>query len=121
MENLTSSSNRSTSEKIALRRTQSILQEFRELQSDMTVKTASIFAYIAANPGISISELREQTNTKQSTCSRTVALLSEWETYEAPGFSLVWTEEDPQERRKKLVHLTDKGEEFAALLSDYVR
>lgn len=104
-----------------MRRTRGIFQEFRELQSDMTITTASLFAYIAAHPGISMGELSKQTNTKQSTCSRTVAVLSEWQKYEVPGFGLVWSEDDPTERRRKLIHLTDKGEEFAAILADYAR
>lgn len=121
MQNLTAAPSQSTSDKITMRRALGIFQEFRNLQPTMPIKTASIFTYIAANPGISMCELCEKTHIKQSTCSRTVAVLSEWEKYEVPGFGLVWTEDDPKERRKKLIHLTDMGEEFAAILSGYFR
>jgi DNA-binding MarR family transcriptional regulator len=109
------------SERIYLRRALSVIQEFRQIHSDMTFKMASLFTYIAANPGISMHELRKQTDTKQATCSRTIAVLSEWEEHDKPGFGLVWTEEDPKERRKKLIHLTEKGEELAATIGDILR
>lgn len=121
MENLTAVPSQPTIDKTAIRRALGIFQEFRNLQPTMPIKTASIFTYIAANPGISMGELSKQTNTKQSTCSRIVAVLSEWEKYEVPGFGLVWTEDDPKERRRKLIHLTDVGEEFAAILAKYAR
>ncbi|WP_143005151.1 MarR family winged helix-turn-helix transcriptional regulator [Billgrantia gudaonensis] len=111
----------SLNEKISMRRILGVAQEFRELQSDFPLQIAALFAYVAANPGISMDELRERTNTKQSTCSRSISVLSEWQEYDKRGFGLVWTEEDPTERRRNLVPLTEKGEELAATLSDIVR
>tara|TARA_R110001599_G_scaffold332022_1_gene547075 strand:- start:1804 stop:2217 length:414 start_codon:yes stop_codon:yes gene_type:complete len=121
MENQTASTGLSVSEKICMRRTLSVLREFQELHPDLPLQTASLFAYVAANPGISMHELRKQTDTQQSTCSRSISVLSEWQEHEKPGYGLVWTEIDPRERRRKLVHLTDKGEELAATLADIVR
>lgn len=121
MENHTTTTSLNISEKICMRRTLGVLQEFRELHPDLPVQTASLFAYVAANPGISMNELRTQTDTKQSTCSRSISVLSEWQEHEKPGYGLVWTEIDPRERRRKLIHLTDKGEELAATLADIVR
>ncbi|MCD6005080.1 MarR family winged helix-turn-helix transcriptional regulator [Halomonas sp. IOP_6] len=104
-----------------MQRVWDIVEEFRKLESDLPVKVAYLFAYIAANPGISISELQKQTNIEQSTCSRSVAVLSEWQTAEKPGLGLVWTEEDPEERRRKLAYLTEKGEKLAATLANMLR
>ncbi|MCW4147917.1 MarR family winged helix-turn-helix transcriptional regulator [Halomonas sp. 18H] len=109
------------SERIYLRRALSVIQEFRQIQSDMPIKTASLFTHVAANPGISMSELRKQTDITQATFSRTIAVLSEWQEHDKPGFGLIWTEEDPKERRKKLIHLTEKGEELAATIGDILR
>jgi DNA-binding MarR family transcriptional regulator len=106
------------SERVSIQRVLDVMVEFSKLQFDLPLKTVSLFAYVAASPGISMNELRKQTNTKQSTFSRSIAVLSEWQEHEKPGFGLIWTEEDPGERRRKLVHLTDKGEELAATLSD---
>jgi len=121
MEQQLSNASASPSEPHPLQRVWNILEEFRKLQSDLPVKVAYLFACIAANPGISISELQKQANIEQSTCSRSVAVLSEWQNHEKPGFGLIWTEEDPTERRRKLVHLTEKGEELAATLANMLR
>ncbi|APX94919.1 hypothetical protein BWR19_06270 [Halomonas sp. 1513] len=104
-----------------MRRALSVVQFFRELDSDLPLQTASLFVHIAASPGISIKQLIEQTGSRQSTVSRTIAVLSQWQEVDKPGFGLVWTKEDPRERRRKLVFLTDKGEEFAAELADIIR
>jgi len=114
-------SNASPSEITPMQRALNIVEEFRKLQSDLPLQIASLFTYIAANPGISMKELQEQTNTAQSTCSRSVAALSEWQNHEKPGFGLIWMEEDPEERRRKLVHLTEKGEKLAATLAKMLR
>lgn len=107
-----------TSNKIYLQRALAAVEEFRKLHPDLPMTVASLFTYVAANPGVSMDELRKQTNTKQATCSRTIAVLSEWQEYDKPGFGLVWTEADPKERRKKLVHLTEMGEELAVTLDN---
>lgn len=109
------------SNRVAMRRALSVVQLFRELQSDLPLQTASMFAVIAANPGISIKELINQTGSSQSTVSRTISVLSQWQEVDKPGYDLVWTKEDPHERRRKLVFLTEKGEEFAAELADIIR
>lgn len=109
------------SERISMQCALDIVEEFRKLQSDLPLQIASLFTYIAANPGISMKELQEQTNTAQSTCSRSVAVLAEWQNHEKPGFGLIWMEEDPGERRRKLVHLTEKGEKLAANLAKMLR
>ncbi|SDL08274.1 DNA-binding transcriptional regulator, MarR family [Franzmannia pantelleriensis] len=109
------------SNRVAMRRALSVVQLFRELQSDLPLQTASLFVHIAANPGISIKQLIEETGGRQATISRTISVLSKWQEVDKPGFGLVWTKEDPHERRRKLVFLTDKGEEFAAELADIIR
>lgn len=38
-----------------------------------------------------------------------------------PGLDLVYTQEDPSERRRKLARLTAKGEELVSLVVDSVR
>ncbi|ATJ82028.1 MarR family winged helix-turn-helix transcriptional regulator [Halomonas beimenensis] len=106
--------------RIAIKRLFRALEELREVYSDMQLQTAQVFLIIAMNQGITIKELMRRTGLAQSSCSRNVNLLSDWVKPEVPGHGLVVTSEDPKERRRKVVHLTSKGKELAAILSDIV-
>nr|WP_245986670.1 hypothetical protein [Azospirillum thermophilum] len=48
----------------------------------------------------------------QSSASRNVAALSRWHSFGKAGLDLVQAQEDPRERRRKIVTLTEKGRAF---------
>jgi DNA-binding MarR family transcriptional regulator len=87
-----------------------VLEAFRELDPDMPIQYALSFLTIARNPGLSIRELSERLGIAQSSASRNVAALSAWHSFRKPGHGLVEANEDPRERRRKIVSLTAKGE-----------
>jgi DNA-binding MarR family transcriptional regulator len=88
---------------------QTLLKEFREIDPWMGVQTAETFIVIAMRPGVSMSEVSEDTGLAQSSCSRNVALLSKWHRLGKPGANLVEAVEDPRERRRKIMYLNPRG------------
>lgn len=98
-----------------------ILEEFRKVYPDMQMQAASVFAIIAMNPGITMKELGQRTGLAQSSCSRNVALLSDKLKHDKDGYGLVVASEDPLERRRKVVHLTPRGNRVASSLELLVR
>ncbi|WP_431861745.1 MarR family winged helix-turn-helix transcriptional regulator [Azospirillum sp.] len=89
-----------------------VLEAFRTLDPDLPIQYALSFMTIAQNEGISIGELAERLGIAQSSASRNVAALSRWHSFGKAGLDLVSAQEDPRERRRKVVALTDKGRAF---------
>ena len=89
-----------------------VLEAFRKLDPDLPIQYALSFMTIAQNEGISIGELAERLGIAQSSASRNVAALSRWHSFGKAGLDLVQAQEDPRERRRKIVTLTDTGRAF---------
>ncbi|WP_448206460.1 MarR family winged helix-turn-helix transcriptional regulator [Azospirillum sp. sgz302134] len=89
-----------------------VLEAFRKLDPDLPIQYALSFMTIAQNEGISIGELAERLGIAQSSASRNVAALSRWHSFGKAGLDLVQAQEDPRERRRKIVTLTDRGRAF---------
>lgn len=97
-----------------------VLEAFRTLDPDLPIQYALSFITIAQNEGMSIGELAERLGIAQSSASRNVAALSRWHSFGKAGFDLVQAQEDPRERRRKVVTLTDKGRGFIDSLRSIV-
>ncbi|QQP89560.1 winged helix-turn-helix transcriptional regulator [Skermanella rosea] len=95
-----------------------VLEEFRKLDPDLPIQYALSFLTLAENEGISMRELAERLGIAQSSASRNVAALSKWHSFGKPGLDLVQAEEDPRERRRKIISLTPKGHALIATLRD---
>mgnify|MGYP004448671141 CR=1 FL=1 len=93
------------------------LKAFRELGRDMPIQMAVVFLNVANAEGISMTELYKSSGISQASCSRNVAALSKLHRLDKPGLDLVFTKEDPQERRRKIVFLTPKGKLLAEKIS----
>lgn len=89
-----------------------VLEAFRTLDPDLPIQYALSFMTIAQSEGISIGELAERLGIAQSSASRNVAALSRWHSFGKAGLDLVQAQEDPRERRRKIVTLTEKGRAF---------
>ncbi|HZH28845.1 MAG TPA: winged helix-turn-helix transcriptional regulator [Azospirillaceae bacterium] len=98
-----------------------LLEAFRRLDPDLPIQYALSFLTIAENEGLSMRELSEKLGIAQSSASRNVAALSRWHSFGKPGHDLVEAHEDPRERRRKVITLTDKGrallEELRAIVN----
>lgn len=95
-----------------------VLEAFRTLDPDLPIQYALSFLTIAQNEGMSIRDLSERLGIAQSSASRNVAALSKWHSFGKAGHDLIQSEEDPRERRRKILTLTPKGHELAARLAD---
>jgi DNA-binding MarR family transcriptional regulator len=100
----------------ALDRMIGLLEAFRVLDPDMPIQYALSLLTIARHEGLSMRELSERLGIAQSSASRNVAALSEWRSFRQPGHGLVRAEEDPRERRRKIVTLTPDGRALIAEL-----
>ena len=98
-----------------------VLEEFRKLDPDLPIQYALSFLTLAQNEGMSMRELAERLGIAQSSASRNVAALSKWHSFGKPGLDLVQAEEDPRERRRKIISLTPKGHELIATLREMMQ
>ncbi|MDW9519150.1 MarR family transcriptional regulator [Sinorhizobium meliloti] len=91
------------------RRLLSFIEEFRKLNPNIQAGQIAVFLHIMAKPGITMKELEKATNLSSTAVSRNVLALSEWFKVGEPGYDLVETYDDPQDRRNKRVRPKPKG------------
>lgn len=85
------------------------LQELRSIDPFIPSQTVECLLVVAARPGITMGDLSEATGLAQSSCSRNIAALSKWHRLGKEGYDLVEAVDDPRERRRKIIYLTQKG------------
>lgn len=93
------------------------LEEFRKFDPEMQMQTAATLLIVAMRPGITTKELTGKLGISQASCSRNVAALSKLTRHGEPGPDLIVAEEDPHERRRKVMRLTPKGQRVAESLA----
>lgn len=96
------------------------IEEFRGVDPEMPSQSAALFLYSAIYPGCTMTDLQTNLGMSQASCSRNVSALSEWHRLEKPGLGLIVATPDPMERRRKIVRLTEKGEQLAIALTEAV-
>ena len=89
--------------------TRKLIEAFRILDANIPAQQIVIFLEVAMNEGINMQDLSRKVGLLQSTCSRSVAALSKMHRFNKPGLDLVITEEDPKDRRYKVISLSSKG------------
>ncbi len=109
------------SDKRALKRLTDAIRELRNFSAVLNLQAAHILLLVAEDPGITSKEIAKKTGLSQSSCSRNISLLSEINRLGKPGLNLVKSMEDPEERRRKIVHLTEKGKELTDKISRTVQ
>ena len=88
----------------------------------MPLHQAVVLAAVAAanKDGIEMREIASQAGISTSSVSRNIAALGDWHRMQKPGLGLVETRMDYQDRRRKPVHLSSKGEAvWAAFLAKH--
>lgn len=86
------------------------LESLREIDADFTVLQAHMLVLIADQPGIGVGEAAEKLGVPTSTASRIASLLGKFGSRGREGLMLVTIEEKAEDRRVKLLTLTNKGE-----------
>lgn len=85
------------------------IEEMRKIDPEMQAHTINIFVMVCMNPGITMKDLGNRLGVSQATMSRNIAALGKVHRLNRPGYDLLQAEEDPIERRRKVVNLTAKG------------
>ena len=91
----------------------------------LSIEVLSALLTIALEPGISVNELADRLHAPQQTASRYASiLLGRYQeptvTKEPPKDPLVTQEVHATDPRKRAMFLTDRGEEFVALVLSYL-
>ena len=97
-----------------------VLEAFRRYDPDMPIQYALSFLTIAQHEGLSMGDLAQRLGIAQSSASRNIAALSRWHSFGKAGHDLVEAQEDPRERRRKIVSLTPRGHRLVADLKALV-
>lgn len=88
------------------------IENFRKFDADIQSQTIAVFLYVGiheSNEGVPMTKIATDLNMAQSSVSRNVSLLSKWSWSRKEGLNFVEALEDPMERRRKLVKLTNRG------------
>jgi DNA-binding MarR family transcriptional regulator len=85
------------------------VEEARKIDPEMQAHTFNIFLTVCINPNVTMKDLGERLGLSQATMSRNIAALGKVHRLNRPGYDLCVAEEDPVERRRKVVNLTPKG------------
>jgi DNA-binding MarR family transcriptional regulator len=89
-----------------------VLEKLREVNPQFTLTNALTFLVIARDESsnVSQSELRREFRVVDATVSRMVRALTMEGERDKPGLGLVELEQDPNDKRRKIIRLTPKGE-----------
>jgi DNA-binding MarR family transcriptional regulator len=90
-----------------IRKALGLVEAFRqELDPELSTQTVSAFLYIALNPGMTVKDLEVKLGMSDAAASRNAwRLVSK----NQRGFGVVEYRDDPEDRRRKELHLTPKG------------
>lgn len=87
---------------------------FREIYPDVSGTTVLVFLVVATNPGISSKDvLKRVPDASQSSISRHLATLGEYNWRGGEGLGLIEHMEDPRDRRNKVAFLSPRGKALA--------
>ncbi len=91
-----------------------VIDALRDIYPKMSLEMAGVFFVVCYHERIPLTQIGERLNLPQVTVHRHVSALSrafyKRDRYEQ-GFGLLATEEDPENRVRKIAFLTKKGEE----------
>lgn len=104
-----------------LGRLRDAVEVFRDLDKEIGCQTVALFLQVALNPGITIGALIPNARLVQSSVSRNLTALRERGSVRGAKFGLVRVEENPENRREKLVGLTLKGIRLGEALKRIIR
>lgn len=98
-----------------------IIERFREIDGEMQAQAMAVLMKVAKSPlPIRMHDIAIELGLSQSTISRNVAYLGDWNRRKEAGHKLLEAYEDPAERRRKLVRLTAKGRRFVKSLNEII-
>ena len=93
-----------------------LIAVFRDVEKDMPMSMAVIFVWVSLNEGKTQVDLRNALGMPSATSSRNLAALSKVHRLGKEGHNLIKWEENPEDRRAKLLYLTTKGKALTKTL-----
>jgi DNA-binding MarR family transcriptional regulator len=93
-----------------------IVNTFRDLDTEMPMQQAMVFLWVAMNEGKTQRDMRGTLDIPSSTASRNLAALSDFHRLGKPGLGLVVFVDHPEDRRSKLLYLSKKGRDVVQTL-----
>lgn len=98
-----------------------VVSEIRNVDPEMSLPELHCFLLIAnEEEGMSLTDVAGKAGVPLATASRYIGKLGQIDRFYKPGLGLVDSREDPRERRKKIISVTDKGKELISKLNgDY--
>jgi DNA-binding MarR family transcriptional regulator len=97
------------------------IDRFRDVHKEMGCQTVALFLQVALHPGITIGDLIPNSRLVQSSVSRNLTSLREIGSVRGAKFGLLHVEENPDNRREKIVWLTPKGDRLGRTLKRIIR
>ena len=100
---------KSEEDKSTIRRLYKVVDAMRKVDSTLPMQTFAAFLVVALDEGMNVSQIGERVGIAQSSASRNVATLSDWDYTKKTGLKLVEYRTDPMNLSTKTVHLSNKG------------
>jgi DNA-binding MarR family transcriptional regulator len=85
---------------------------FSEIDPNMQISTVMVYCYVARRPGCTQKDIETAFEMTNAAASRNVSYWTSMKFYNTPGVGFLRREEDPTDRRYKILHLTDAGKRF---------
>ena len=106
---------RTDTERVVLDRVYHALGSVRALNPDATVSQVMALLYVAMKPNVKQTEIMRELTMRDSGQSSLISRLSVGDKRN-PGLELIEGRDNPQDRRERLLELTNKGDIFVDTL-----
>ena len=98
-----------------------IVNFFSDIDPEMQLQMIRLLLTVAEHPdGISMPQLVLKAKVSGASMSRNVSVLGQYGSGKRKALKWVYSTEDPEERRRKVVFLTPLGKEIVTLLTEMV-
>tara|TARA_Y200000002_G_C22675619_1_gene661925 strand:+ start:490 stop:843 length:354 start_codon:yes stop_codon:yes gene_type:complete len=99
------------------------IDKFRSLNNEIQAQTIQTLLYVGMSPDrdVPMQDMGRALGLSQASVSRNVSFYSKINRHRSKGQGLLGSREDPKERRRKVVYLTNKGAMFMSDLNDIVK
>lgn len=96
------------------------LEFLSTIDKDMQLSTALTLLYAAEREGQHQNDIEERTGMSNAAISRNVSYWSKWKRHKVAGHNMMESLIDPQDRRYRLLMLTNKGTAFINRLKEQI-
>ena len=97
-----------------------LVKKLRKLKVNVPLGQLDVLFTVASagEAGTTLTKLSEDLDIGQGSCSRFLSALGAINRHHEPGLGLIQAAEDPLERRRKILTLTKKGQDYLKSLGE---